>query len=157
MCETWISIRCYHVFSLRLNFFHTNKIYYLFLTQSLFQTFDQLQLQSLVNVHLVEVSDSLSKLQAERLCVNVQHHDLKSRFSMSGETKSGVKVFWYKTVQDIDMTHFSLVVAHEFFDALPIHKFQVGITWFSIILILLFYFFKILFYGEKRNEKFKSW
>lgn len=97
----------------------------------MFQTFDQLKLQSSLIVHLVEISDSLCKLQAESLCTKIQRHDLESSFYMSGETKSGVKVFWYKKLQDVDMTRFSLVVAHEFFDALPVHKFQVSIAKFN--------------------------
>lgn len=62
-------------------FFLWNKIHDKFLIQVfLFQTFNQLTLQSLENVHFVEISDSLSKIQTEKLCVYVQYQDSKSNF-----------------------------------------------------------------------------
>uniref|UniRef100_A0A1A9WU50 Protein arginine methyltransferase NDUFAF7 n=1 Tax=Glossina brevipalpis TaxID=37001 RepID=A0A1A9WU50_9MUSC len=76
------------------------------------------------SIHLVEISPYLSSLQAERICHNsTSVDDNTSRFYRKGETASGVKVFWYKHYEDVPR-NFSLVIAHEFFDALPIHKLQ---------------------------------
>ena len=39
-------------------------------------------------------------------------------------TKSGVPVSWYRAIQDVPEGH-SFFLANEFFDALPVHQFQV--------------------------------
>lgn len=38
-------------------------------------------------------------------------------------SKQGVPVFWWERLEDVPK-RFSAVLAHEFFDALPIHYFQ---------------------------------
>lgn len=76
---------------------------------------------------MVEVSEILSKIQSEKLCTSVENYNTDSYFYKSGKTKIGVNIYWYKSIQDIKMEQFSFVIAHEFFDALPIHKFQVGL------------------------------
>ena len=42
------------------------------------------------------------------------------------KSKYGQDIFWYQQLPDVPRK-FSFYVAHEFFDALPIHKFQVKI------------------------------
>uniref|UniRef100_A0A8C5ECE6 Protein arginine methyltransferase NDUFAF7 n=1 Tax=Gouania willdenowi TaxID=441366 RepID=A0A8C5ECE6_GOUWI len=78
-----------------------------------------------VSLHLVEVSPALSGLQALRLTggsaqENQNHHDPVYR---QGLTSTGLPVCWYRSLDDVP-EGFSIFVAHEFFDALPIHKFQ---------------------------------
>ncbi|XP_021178119.2 protein arginine methyltransferase NDUFAF7, mitochondrial isoform X3 [Fundulus heteroclitus] len=78
-----------------------------------------------VSVHLVEVSPTLSRVQAQTLTGN------RSQTASSeddpvyrrGETAAGFPVSWYRRLEDVPAA-FSIFVAHEFFDALPIHKFQ---------------------------------
>ncbi|XP_026681235.1 protein arginine methyltransferase NDUFAF7, mitochondrial-like isoform X2 [Diaphorina citri] len=41
----------------------------------------------------------------------------------SGTTKSGTKIKWYTSIFDVPQKNFTLFLAHEFFDALPVHKF----------------------------------
>lgn len=41
----------------------------------------------------------------------------------SGTTRSGTNIKWYSSIFDVPQEHFSLILAHEFFDALPVHKF----------------------------------
>lgn len=42
-------------------------------------------------------------------------------------TKSGIPVTWYRSIEQLpEKTGFSAFVAHEFFDALPVYKFQVN-------------------------------
>jgi len=41
-----------------------------------------------------------------------------------GVTRDGVKIYWYYSINDVPRK-FSVFIAQEFFDALPIHKFQV--------------------------------
>ncbi|XP_031722007.1 protein arginine methyltransferase NDUFAF7, mitochondrial [Anarrhichthys ocellatus] len=88
------------------------------------------QLRSIVggaslSLHLVEVSPVLSRLQAQNLTgsrsreADAEDEPVYRR----GETAAGVPVSWYRRLEDVP-TGFSIFLAHEFFDALPIHKFQ---------------------------------
>lgn len=77
-----------------------------------------------MSIHFVEVSPYLSKLQAQKLCY--KHSEISSQDSphyREGETISGSKIFWYNRIEDVPQ-EFSIVLAHEFFDALPTHKLQ---------------------------------
>ncbi|KAL2081843.1 hypothetical protein ACEWY4_021661 [Coilia grayii] len=78
-----------------------------------------------VSVHLVEVSPKLSQVQAQCLTgdqsqVATSEDDPAYR---SGITSNGLPISWYRTISDVPKG-FSIFLAHEFFDALPIHKFQ---------------------------------
>ncbi|XP_058825891.1 protein arginine methyltransferase NDUFAF7 homolog, mitochondrial [Topomyia yanbarensis] len=75
-----------------------------------------------LSVHLVEISEHLSKVQASLLCRGCTDHK-DEPFYRSGVTSSGTKVYWYRHLEDVPRV-FSIILAHEFFDALPIHKFQ---------------------------------
>lgn len=78
-----------------------------------------------VSLHLVEVSPALSRLQAQNLTGNrSQEADAEDEpVYRRGETAAGLPVSWYRRLDDVP-TGFSIFLAHEFFDALPIHKFQ---------------------------------
>ncbi|KAI3364610.1 hypothetical protein L3Q82_011390 [Scortum barcoo] len=88
------------------------------------------QLQSVVggasvSLHLVEVSPALSSLQAQNLTGN-QNREADTEDEpvyRRGETAAGLPVSWYRRLDDVP-AGFSIFLAHEFFDALPIHKFQ---------------------------------
>ncbi|XP_074541222.1 protein arginine methyltransferase NDUFAF7, mitochondrial isoform X2 [Halichoeres trimaculatus] len=78
-----------------------------------------------VSLHLVEVSPALSQIQAKSLTGN-QSQEADSEDEpvyRRGETSSGLPVSWYRRLDDIP-AGFTIFLAHEFFDALPIHKFQ---------------------------------
>ncbi|XP_008395183.1 protein arginine methyltransferase NDUFAF7, mitochondrial isoform X1 [Poecilia reticulata] len=81
-----------------------------------------------VSVHLVEVSPVLSRVQAETLTRTGGQEasgepDPADPAYRRGETAAGVPVSWYRHLEDVP-AGFSIFVAHEFFDALPVHKFQ---------------------------------
>ncbi|XP_058469992.1 protein arginine methyltransferase NDUFAF7, mitochondrial [Solea solea] len=78
-----------------------------------------------VSLHLVEVSPTLSRLQAQNLTgTSSREADAEDEpVYRSGETAAGLPVSWYRRLDDIP-TGFSVFLAHEFFDALPVHKFQ---------------------------------
>uniref|UniRef100_A0A8D3BLL1 Protein arginine methyltransferase NDUFAF7 n=1 Tax=Scophthalmus maximus TaxID=52904 RepID=A0A8D3BLL1_SCOMX len=77
------------------------------------------------SLHLVEVSPALSRLQAQNLTgdrsqeANAEDEPVYRR----GETAGGLPVSWYRRLDDVP-AGFSVFLAHEFFDALPVHKFQ---------------------------------
>lgn len=96
--------------------------------QDFLRIFAHFKVDKHVSVHLIEVSPYLGKMQAQVLCpiqsVDVEP-DPKNGFLhyREGITVSGIKVYWYKRLADVPK-QFSIYVAHEFFDALPVHKFQ---------------------------------
>lgn len=102
------------------------------------------ELYSKVSLHLVELSPALSEIQEKtltgQLLNNHQHdkerqndttHDRSSDSEDSSVlcykrrvTQNGTPVSWYTAVQDIPYYGNCFFLAHEFFDALPVHQFQ---------------------------------
>lgn len=80
-----------------------------------------------LSCHLVEISPEMSQLQASSLKVNLgKCEDSNSQSDRKGMTDNGVPVHWYNHFKSIPPA-FSVILAHEFFDALPIHKFKVSL------------------------------
>ncbi|KAG9471855.1 hypothetical protein GDO78_022504 [Eleutherodactylus coqui] len=78
-----------------------------------------------ISVHLVEVSPKLSEIQATKLTgsiIETKYDDDSSAYK-NGVTKCGLPISWYHDVQDVP-EGYTFFIAHEFFDALPIHKLQ---------------------------------
>ncbi|XP_062407467.1 protein arginine methyltransferase NDUFAF7, mitochondrial [Sardina pilchardus] len=78
-----------------------------------------------ISVHLVEVSPKLSQVQAQCLTgdqsqVSASENEPAYR---TGTTSTGLPISWYRRIDDVPQG-FSIFLAHEFFDALPVHKFQ---------------------------------
>ncbi|EDM02800.1 similar to PRO1853 homolog, isoform CRA_a [Rattus norvegicus] len=78
-----------------------------------------------ISIHLVEVSQKLSEIQALTLTEETVplERDAESLVYMKGVTKSGIPISWYRDLKDVP-TGYSFYLAHEFFDVLPVHKFQ---------------------------------
>lgn len=93
-----------------------------------------------VSLHLVEISPHLSQVQELKLCGTVSvvkdvlndapvtlrlpvKSDSEEVTYKQSITKHGVPVGWYRHLHDVPHG-FSCFVAHEFLDALPVHKFQ---------------------------------
>ncbi len=86
-----------------------------------------------MSLNLVEVSPHLSKMQKELLCspeetdttkTNTDPNNPSNAFQHGITPNSKFPVTWYKDIRDVPK-EFTFYVAHEFFDALPIHKLQV--------------------------------
>jgi NADH dehydrogenase [ubiquinone] 1 alpha subcomplex assembly factor 7 len=75
---------------------------------------------SALSVHLVEVSPAMRRLQEARLCGSFHDHD-EGR-AKDALTKFGAPVFWHDSLESVPRG-FSFHLAHEFFDALPVHQF----------------------------------
>ncbi|XP_056422949.1 protein arginine methyltransferase NDUFAF7, mitochondrial isoform X2 [Hyla sarda] len=88
-----------------------------------FSQFKPLLSSCQISIHLVEVSPKLSEIQAIRLTGNSieTKYDGNALAYMKGMTKSGLQISWYHDVQDVP-AGYTIFIAHEFFDALPIHK-----------------------------------
>lgn len=106
------------------------------LIQDILRVLSQFDMSDALSIHLVELSPYLSKLQSQKLCYSSSEMDPQNNlpYHRAGETVSGVKVFWYNRIEDVP-NEFSIILAHEFFDALPIHKLQRdGSVWKEILI-----------------------
>ncbi|XP_061927647.1 protein arginine methyltransferase NDUFAF7 homolog, mitochondrial isoform X2 [Apis cerana] len=101
------------------------------LIKDILRVFKQFKSLNDISIHLVEVSPILSQIQAKNLCKTIIEYDQKKKKSKNnstsyykeGTTEDGIKLYWYHSIKDVPKK-FSIFLAHEFFDALPIHKFQ---------------------------------
>lgn len=78
-----------------------------------------------VSVHLVEMSSNLQRLQADKLCNGMAHRtpaDQSEPHVQEGTASSGINIRWYTDVVEVPKG-FSIILANEFFDALPVHVF----------------------------------
>lgn len=85
------------------------------------RVFDKLKVSQGMAVQMVEMSEHLSEVQARLLCRSSMEYTDKPYYR-SGITASGTKIYWYRQLEDVP-EGFAVVLAHEFFDALPVHKF----------------------------------
>jgi len=79
-----------------------------------------------ISVHLVEISRALSSVQYNRLCSEACDFDANDKIQgtyMTGSTDTGVNVHWHSHIDYVPKDKLTYYIAHEFFDALPIHKF----------------------------------
>ncbi|XP_065063421.1 protein arginine methyltransferase NDUFAF7, mitochondrial-like isoform X2 [Rhopilema esculentum] len=73
-----------------------------------------------LSVHLVEVSEKMRQMQRKLLC---GIHESNKNFENATSKYNDVEVHWYSNIKDVP-TGFTMYIAHEFFDALPIHVFK---------------------------------
>uniref|UniRef100_A0A674AQD0 Protein arginine methyltransferase NDUFAF7 n=1 Tax=Salmo trutta TaxID=8032 RepID=A0A674AQD0_SALTR len=85
-------------------------------------------------VHLVEVSSKLSQVQAQALMRNQSQVWARKDEPVyrQGTITTGLPISWYRNLDDVPRG-FSIYLAHEFFDALPIHKFQVHLLYQRLV------------------------
>jgi len=85
------------------------------------------------SLHMVEVSPTLRSIQYNTICpgtIPQDTLDIKDEKNngeldpMNGMTECGRSVSWHKTLDTVPKKSFSFFVGHEFFDALPVHKFN---------------------------------
>ncbi|XP_059483598.1 protein arginine methyltransferase NDUFAF7, mitochondrial [Neocloeon triangulifer] len=86
-----------------------------------FKHFDQLKE---VSVHLIELSQKLREAQAKLLCseANLGKDDAQQLNITSGFAQVECPIFWHHHLSEVPNDAFTCVIAHEFFDALPVHK-----------------------------------
>lgn len=74
-----------------------------------------------ISLHLVEVSPKMRQFQLEALTGATTPEDTVLE---SQRSKYGPEVHWHRFLDQVPNER-SCVIAHEFFDILPIYKFQV--------------------------------
>ncbi|CAN8255456.1 unnamed protein product [Cochlearia groenlandica] len=73
-----------------------------------------------LDIHLVECSPALQKLQHQNLkCTDESGSEKKDISSIAG-----TPVYWHATLEEVPSGVPTIIIAHEFFDALPVHQFQ---------------------------------
>eukprot|EP01100_Stratorugosa_tubuloviscum_P007782 TRINITY_DN3208_c0_g1_i1.p1 TRINITY_DN3208_c0_g1~~TRINITY_DN3208_c0_g1_i1.p1 ORF type:complete len:507 (-),score=171.11 TRINITY_DN3208_c0_g1_i1:148-1668(-) len=83
-----------------------------------------------LSIHLIERSPLLRSKQATALNCKFNNTFFQKDLFLSETNKqvlvtnSGTKVFWYSKFSDIVSTNPSIIIAQEFFDALPVHWFK---------------------------------
>lgn len=81
---------------------------------------------SKLSVAMVEVSPALRKMQWKALgCQGDCPEDNHPTSPITGTTAAaGIQVTWYRSLEDVPENRTTFYIAHEFFDALPVHQFQ---------------------------------
>ncbi|XP_073006764.1 uncharacterized protein [Typha latifolia] len=74
-----------------------------------------------LNVHMVECSPALQKVQYSRLKCTDEYMDGTKRAVSS---LSGVPIYWHASLEQVPLGLPTIIIAHEFYDALPVHQFQ---------------------------------
>ncbi|XP_071038528.1 protein arginine methyltransferase NDUFAF7, mitochondrial isoform X2 [Parasteatoda tepidariorum] len=94
------------------------------LTDDVLRVFTRLTTSNVsLSVHFIEASPYLCNVQRSKLCPNVEVSEEDGLHNKTLETKYKVPLTWHHHLESVP-EGFSLFLAHEFFDALPIHKFQ---------------------------------
>ncbi|GMN42372.1 hypothetical protein TIFTF001_011588 [Ficus carica] len=77
-----------------------------------------------LHVHLVECSPALQKLQHQNLnCVDEEPTPDKTD-KKTVSTLAGTPVSWHAALEQVPSGVPTIIIAHEFYDALPVHQFQ---------------------------------
>ncbi|XP_020202866.1 protein arginine methyltransferase NDUFAF7 homolog, mitochondrial [Cajanus cajan] len=77
-----------------------------------------------LHVHLVECSPALQKLQHQNLkCIDDENAGQDSD-KITARSSFGTPVSWHATLEQVPSGSPTIIIAHEFFDALPVHQFQ---------------------------------
>ncbi|KAL7094766.1 hypothetical protein ACP275_11G124900 [Erythranthe tilingii] len=77
-----------------------------------------------LEIHMVEVSPALQKLQYQNLkCVTEDGGDGNAE-KRCISTLAGTPVSWHATLEQVPTGLPTIIIAHEFYDALPVHQFQ---------------------------------
>ncbi|KAK6798689.1 hypothetical protein RDI58_006392 [Solanum bulbocastanum] len=77
-----------------------------------------------LHIHMVECSPTLKKLQYQNLmCINKNDTDGDAEEHIISRL-TGTSVSWHATLEQVPAGIPTIIIAHEFYDALPVHQFQ---------------------------------
>ncbi|XP_039009835.1 protein arginine methyltransferase NDUFAF7 homolog, mitochondrial-like [Hibiscus syriacus] len=79
-----------------------------------------------LHIHMVECSPALQKLQHQKLKCMDEDSTTEGVDKMSRSTLAGTPVSWHATLEQVPTGLPTIIIAHEFYDALPVHQFQRG-------------------------------
>lgn len=122
------------------------------MSNDILKVFSHFKVLHKANLQLIEISPALSEIQAKLLCSQSYHCNLEDTAYKKGSicvyiiynkshigfplgiTHHGIPVQWFKQLSDVPNC-FTLFIAHEFFDALPVHKFHRTYSGYREVLI----------------------
>ncbi|CAG8730281.1 6734_t:CDS:2, partial [Acaulospora morrowiae] len=88
--------------------------------------------ETIDGVHLIEISPGMRRIQRLKLCGNAENVR-KDNVEVVSRESDGLKFFWRDSIEEIP-GRWSIIVSHEFFDAMPIHRFELKKNgWHEII------------------------
>ncbi|PPS19504.1 hypothetical protein GOBAR_AA01099 [Gossypium barbadense] len=79
-----------------------------------------------LHIHMVECSPALQKLQHQSLKCMDEENTSEGVDKRSLSTLAGTPVSWHATLEQVPFGLPTIIIAHEFYDALPVHQFQRG-------------------------------
>ncbi|KAK0585809.1 hypothetical protein LWI29_034257 [Acer saccharum] len=77
-----------------------------------------------LNIHLVECSPTLQKLQHHNLKCTEEDNTGDNVERRTISTLAGTPVSWHSSLEQVPSGLPTIIIAHEFYDALPVHQFQ---------------------------------
>ncbi|XP_031126429.1 protein arginine methyltransferase NDUFAF7, mitochondrial [Ipomoea triloba] len=77
-----------------------------------------------LHVHMVECSPTLQKLQYQALKCQNKNDTGGNAAENIVSTIAGTPVSWHATLEQVPTGSPTIIIAHEFYDALPVHQFQ---------------------------------
>ncbi|KAJ6691304.1 PROTEIN ARGININE METHYLTRANSFERASE NDUFAF7 MITOCHONDRIAL [Salix koriyanagi] len=77
-----------------------------------------------LHVHMVECSPTLQKLQHHNLKCFVEDDNSDGVEKRTVSMLAGIPVSWHALLEQVPSGMPSIIIAHEFYDALPVHQFQ---------------------------------
>eukprot|EP00268_Persea_americana_P042700 TRINITY_DN4275_c0_g1_i1.p1 TRINITY_DN4275_c0_g1~~TRINITY_DN4275_c0_g1_i1.p1 ORF type:complete len:514 (+),score=104.60 TRINITY_DN4275_c0_g1_i1:85-1542(+) len=77
-----------------------------------------------LHIHLVECSPALQKLQYNTLKCEDEDVTDSNNDKKTISTLTGATVSWHSTLEQVPVGLPTIIIAHEFYDALPVHQFQ---------------------------------
>ncbi|KAB1227822.1 NADH dehydrogenase [ubiquinone] complex I, assembly factor 7 [Morella rubra] len=80
-----------------------------------------------LHIHMVECSPTLQKLQHSNLKCNDEDNTVDKVNKRSVSMLAGTPVTWHAALEQVPSGVPTILIAHEFFDALPVHQFQLSI------------------------------
>uniref|UniRef100_A0A9J2P4X3 Protein arginine methyltransferase NDUFAF7 n=1 Tax=Ascaris lumbricoides TaxID=6252 RepID=A0A9J2P4X3_ASCLU len=76
-----------------------------------------------MSIHLIETSDPLILEQEKTLCSRPSQFIENNAHVRYNTTKGGIPIYWYRSLSEVP-EKFSVFIANEFLDALPVHQFK---------------------------------
>eukprot|EP01080_Neovahlkampfia_damariscottae_P000886 gene886-9797_t len=91
---------------------------------------------SLERIHLIDASPNLMKQQIKKLCdIEISSILDTNQQEIFSSSSNGCKISWHGSLEDVPNDIPNIIIAHEFFDALPVYQFEYTKRGWSEVLV----------------------